>query len=89
MAYVNADGKPVIVRDAEDQWQVPSAVLIDGISTLVGHPAVALTDQRPNDLALEIKRFVGKQFYPEILQDNRYPPEVLLGLIIARLVDNV
>ena len=89
VAYVNAVGKPVIVRDAEDQWQVPSAVLIDGISTLVGHPAVALTDQRPNDLALEIKRFVGKQFYPEILQDNRYPPEVLLGLIIARLVDNV
>ena len=89
VAYVNAVGKPVIVRDSEDQWQVPSAVLIDGISTLVGHPAISLTDQRPNDLAVEIKRFVGKQFYPDVLQDNRYPPEVLLGLIVARMVDNV
>lgn len=89
VAYVNAVGKPVIVRDGEDQWQVPSAVLIDGISTLVGDAAISLTDQRPNDLALEIKRFVGKEFYPEVLQDNRYPPEVLLGLILSRLVDNV
>ena len=89
VAYVNSVGKPVVIRDADDQWQVPSAVLIDGISTLVGEPALAQTEQRPNDLALEIKRFVGNPLYPAVLQGNRYPPEVLLALILSKLVDNV
>lgn len=89
VAYVNAVGKPVVVTDAEDQWQIPSAVLINGISTVVGYSALQQADERPSDLALEIKRFVGKQFFPEVLQGDRYPPEVLLALVLSRLVDNM
>ena len=88
IAYVNAVGKPIIVTDSDDRGQIPSAVLIDGISTLVGFPAMAKDEERFKDLALEIKRFVGKQFYPEKLHGESYRPEVLLALVLSQLLSN-
>ncbi len=85
IAYVNEEGEPTTVANQDNEQTTSSAVKIDGMKitlgrNLLGGPAVSL-----DKIAFDVKRSIGKKLYPRAIDGNRYPPEVLLALVLSKL----
>jgi molecular chaperone DnaK len=81
-------GEAVILPNAEGELSTPSAVLIDGSSIAIGRPALEAAATKGNCLAELIKRDLGRNLYHQPLGGQHYPPDVLLGLILHKLVQD-
>ena len=79
-------GQPVTLANAEDQLRTPSVVMIDGSTVAIGKDAVEAVGAKGECLAECIKRDLGRNLYHSALSGQHYPPEVLLGLIVNKLV---
>ncbi|MCO6459240.1 MAG: Hsp70 family protein, partial [Pirellulaceae bacterium] len=88
LARLDARGAPAIVPDANDLTRTPSAVLIDGMHVVIGAKALKAIEREQAKVALDVKRTLGMPVYPKNLGESRYPPEALLGLLLARLTDD-
>src|SRR5581483_7967528 len=61
VAYVNEEGRPVVIRDEEGRAMVPSIVSIgDDGEVIVGEAARARLIANPDRTVYSIKRFMGK-----------------------------
>ena len=85
IAWVNDEGEPVIVEDTQGEWQTASIVSVDGMDTVIGARVMKHLSKRKDMPAMEIKRFLGRPYYPEPMAGTRYHPETLLGLVLAKL----
>jgi molecular chaperone DnaK (HSP70) len=85
IAWVNEQGEPVVIEDAQGEWQTASIVSVDGMDTVIGARVMKQLSKRKDMPAMEIKRFLGRTYYPEPMAGNRYHPETLLGLVLAKL----
>ena len=85
IAWVNNDGEPTVISDTQGEWQTASMVSVDGMDTIIGARVMKQLAKRPDNPAMEIKRFLGRQFYPEAMAGDRFHPETLLGLVLAKL----
>ena len=85
IAWVNDEGEPVIVEDTQGEWQTASIVSVDGMDTVIGARVMKQLSKLKDMPAMEIKRFLGRPYYPEPMAGTRYHPETLLGLVLAKL----
>ncbi|KAM4566916.1 heat shock 70 kDa protein 13 [Odontesthes bonariensis] len=71
-------GEVEVIADEEGRKSIPSAVSFTTTSVLAGHEAVDLADSNPQNTIYDAKRFIGKIFEPEVLEQEsvRYPFKV-------------
>lgn len=72
-------GQVEVIADEENRRSVPSVVSFTSSSVLVGHEAVEQAQENPQNTIYDAKRFIGKHFEPDVLQQesSRYPFKVL------------
>ncbi|XP_069003825.1 heat shock 70 kDa protein 13 [Embiotoca jacksoni] len=71
-------GEVEVIADEEGRRSIPSAVSFTRTAVLAGHAAVDLADSKPHNTVYDAKRFIGKIFDPEVLEQEsaRYPFKV-------------
>lgn len=74
-----------MIADEEGRKSIPSAVSFTATAVLAGYEAVDLADSNPHHTIYDAKRFIGKVFEPEVLEQEsaRYPfkvGDVVFGL---------
>ena len=89
VAYLDPDGKPRTISNAEGDLLTPSMVLIDPSSIVVGKEAVKAAGMEPDRIADFPKRDMGNSEYHRPVAGERYPPEVLQSLILEKLKKDV
>lgn len=72
-------GEVEVIGDEEGRKSIPSAVSFTTAKVLVGHEAQDLADSNPQNTIYDAKRFIGKLFAAEILEQEsaRYPFKVI------------
>ena len=74
-------GEVEVIGDEEGRNSIPSAVSFTTTEVLVGHDAQDLADSNPQNTIYDAKRFIGKLFEQELLEQEsaRYPFKVCDG----------
>ena len=63
VAYVDVDGKPVVVRDADGKNAlVPSVIWLNGEQTVIGELAKDKLIEEPQNTIFSVKRLMGKSY---------------------------
>ncbi|XP_018554459.1 heat shock 70 kDa protein 13 [Lates calcarifer] len=72
-------GEVEVIADEEGKKSIPSAVSFTTTAVLAGHEAVDLADTNPQNTIYDAKRFIGKIFEPEVMEQEsaRYPFKVI------------
>ncbi|CAL8372816.1 heat shock 70 kDa protein 13 [Gadus morhua] len=72
-------GDVEVIADEEGRKSIPSAVSFTLTEVLVGHEAQDLADSNPQNTIYDAKRFIGKIFDPNLLEQEsaRYPFQVI------------
>ncbi|XP_053279135.1 heat shock 70 kDa protein 13 [Pleuronectes platessa] len=72
-------GEVEVLADEEGRKSIPSAVSFTTTAVLAGHDAVDLASTNPQNTVYDAKRFIGKLFDPELLEQEsaRYPFKVI------------
>ncbi|XP_046891327.1 heat shock 70 kDa protein 13 [Hypomesus transpacificus] len=72
-------GEVEVIGDEEGRNSIPSAVSFTTTEVLVGHDAQDLADSNPQNTIYDAKRFIGKLFEQELLEQEsaRYPFKVI------------
>lgn len=76
--FLPGSGEVEVIADKEGRKSIPSAVSFTTAAVLSGHEAVDLADSNPQNTIYDAKRFIGKIFEPEVLEQEsaRYPFKV-------------
>ncbi|XP_062241202.1 heat shock 70 kDa protein 13 [Platichthys flesus] len=72
-------GEVEVLADEAGRKSIPSAVSFTTTAVLAGHDAVDLASTNPQNTVYDAKRFIGKLFDPELLEQEsaRYPFKVI------------
>lgn len=85
VAYLDADGRPVTVRNAEGDLITPSVVFLDKAGFIVGKEAVNAAEFEPQRVARFMKRDMGELVFSKPLRGEQLPPEVLQAAVLRKL----
>ncbi|QDV14879.1 Chaperone protein DnaK [Rosistilla oblonga] len=88
LAYLDSEGRPQTVPNAEGDLTTPSAVFFDRTRPVVGCEAIEAGTIEPERLALFAKRDVGEQAYEKQIRGESLPPEVVQALVLKKLIDD-
>jgi molecular chaperone DnaK len=88
-AYIDRNGQPICVRNGVGELLTPSAILFDGNDVVIGREAVRCSVTDPELFAECFKRDVGSGSYRKKVNGVMVPPEVLSGLILERIKQDV
>jgi molecular chaperone DnaK len=86
MAYLDAQGNPVTIANAEGEMTTPSIVLFEKSGeVVVGREAKRAALSEPAHVAVCVKRYVGDEFYPKLINNKRLTPTAISALILKKL----
>ena len=89
MAYLDRDGKPVTIPNAEGDLTTPSVVLFESeTEVIVGREARRASLAEPDRVAEDVKRYMGDDFYPRVLLGQRLSPITLSAMILRKLMQD-
>ncbi|KAG7480331.1 hypothetical protein JOB18_000144 [Solea senegalensis] len=72
-------GEVEVITDEDGRKSIPSTVSFNTTAVLAGHEAVDMADINPQNTIYDAKRFIGKIFEPEVMEQEsaRYPFKVI------------
>lgn len=85
LAYLDAHGRPQSIANLEGDKLTPSVVLFEHDTVVIGKEALKAIGTNARDVALCMKRDLGRRFYDKELGGRHYPPEALEGWVLAKL----
>ncbi|MBC7821397.1 MAG: Hsp70 family protein [Planctomycetaceae bacterium] len=85
VAFLDDDGRPVTVRNAEGDLITPSVVFLDKSGCIVGKEAVNAAEFEPQRVARFMKRDMGESVFSKTVRGERLPPEVLQAAVLRKL----
>lgn len=85
VAWLDVEGRPSTVRNAEGELTTPSVVFFDRTAPIVGLEAVEAGIAEPDRLAQFVKRSVGESMFEKKIRGEDLPSEVILALILQKL----
>ncbi|MEZ6086457.1 MAG: Hsp70 family protein [Pirellulaceae bacterium] len=88
IAYLDSDGRPQTVRNAEGDLTTPSAVYFDRQKPVVGLEALEAGIIEPQRLATFAKRNTGEVAYEKMIRQESLPPEVIQSFILKKLIED-
>ena len=89
IAWMNTEAALQMIAGNDGNEDTPSAVVIvDAMDTAIGSKAIERSLQNVESLAVEVKRFIGRPFFPAEIGGEKYPPEVLGALVLAKLASD-
>ncbi|HOX36999.1 MAG TPA: Hsp70 family protein [Candidatus Brocadiia bacterium] len=84
-AYVQPDGKPAIITNAEGERTTPSIVAFAGRDILVGRLARQQAVLNPGNTIRSIKRHMGEDGYAVRVGSTKYLPQEISALILRKI----
>ncbi|MCA9080682.1 MAG: Hsp70 family protein [Planctomycetaceae bacterium] len=88
VAWVDAQGRPQTITNAEGDLTTPSVVFFDRDSAIVGKEAVKAAEFEPDRIAQFAKRDMGNLYFHKQIRGEDVPPEVVQSLILKKLRDD-
>lgn len=85
VAYVDPQGRPMSIANANGDILTPSVVLFDVEGTVVGREAVLASTLEPDRVAECVKRDMGSKFYRKKIGGEFLPPAVISSYILRQL----
>ncbi|HWE97137.1 MAG TPA: Hsp70 family protein [Tepidisphaeraceae bacterium] len=86
MAYLDANGSPATILNAEGELTTPSVVLFDEDGeVIVGREARRAALAEPGRVAECAKRHMGDPYYPRLINGKRLSPISLSALILKKM----
>ena len=85
IAHLNASGRASALPNADGAPLTPSVIYLDGKTAVVGQPARDAAAGGSTDVALFVKRDMGKSFYSKPIGGKQYRPETLSAIILRKL----
>lgn len=85
VAYLDADGRALTVRNAEGDLTTPSVVLFDGDDVIVGKEAVKAMSREADRVADCAKRDTGLRTYHKQVDGKQLRPEVVQAYVLKKL----
>ncbi len=85
MAYVDVDGKPAIIPNAEGERTTPSVVAFEDDAVLVGKFAKQQAVVNPERTIASIKRHMGDESYSVEINGQTYRPQEISALVLKKL----
>jgi molecular chaperone DnaK len=85
VAYLDPEGRPTSIHNANGDLLTPSVVLFDDGGTVVGKEAVLAAALEPDKVAECAKRDMGSKYYHKKINGEFLPPEVISSYILRRL----
>ena len=87
IAYMDENGKPVVLKNSEDQLTTPSAVYFESDSNvLVGESAQESAVMYPDKVVTLIKQHMGEEGYTCYVNDKDLRPEEISAYTLKKLV---
>jgi len=89
MAYLDPNGTPATIPNAEGDMTTPSVVLFEKSGDIVvGREARRAALSEPNSVAECAKRYIGDPYYPKLINGSRFSPVEISALIIVKLIQD-
>src|SRR5579871_1616430 len=89
IAHVDAFGQPRTILNSEGDATLPSAVLFDRDSVIVGKEALRAAAQDPDSVVRFAKREMGNRHYSRTIAGRSdWSPEMIQSFILQRLKDD-
>src|SRR5689334_21651551 len=88
IAALDERGQAETIPNIEGEMLTPSAVLIDGDTAVVGVAARDVALDRPDDVAMVIKRDMGYVTTSRPVAGRLFRPETLSAIIVRKLIQD-
>jgi len=85
IAHLEANGRSVMLRNAEGELLTPSVVLFDDSQITVGTVAKRVAPSEVDRVAVCAKRDMGREFYSKTINGQQVPPVVIQSCILRKL----
>jgi len=85
VAYLDPQGRPTSIPNADGDLLTPSVVLFDDGGTVVGKEAMLAASLEPDKVADCVKRDMGEKYYHKKINGELLPPEVISSYVLRRL----
>ena len=86
IAWLNEYGQPVTIPNQEGELSTPSVVFFDGSQPIVGTEAMRNAIASPERVVQHAKRFMGNPEKFWKIDDTRYSPVHISGMILRKLI---
>ncbi|RLT10808.1 MAG: Hsp70 family protein [Planctomycetota bacterium] len=86
IAWLNEHGQPVTIPNQEGELSTPSVVFFDGKQPIIGTEAMRNAIASPERVIQHAKRFMGSPEKFWKIDDTRYSPVHISGMILRKLI---
>ena len=86
IAYVDENGRPVVVPNQESERITPSVVLFDGDNVIVGNTAKEASKVEPHRVVSRVKQNMGDPHFVFEHEGQAYGPEDISSFILRKVV---
>ncbi len=86
IAWLNEHGQPVTIPNQEGELSTPSVVFFDGDQPIIGTEAMRNAIASPERVVQHAKRFMGNPEKFWKIDDTRYSPVHISGMILRKLI---
>lgn len=88
IATLDERGQAITLPNLEGEMLTPSAVLLEDSSAVVGQAARDVALERPDAVAMLIKRYMGHPRHGQTVAGREFRPETLSAVILRKLVED-
>lgn len=86
ISYLNPQGEPVTLPNAEGEFSTPSVVLFDGDEVIVGTEALRNSVAQPERVVENAKRFMGDPNKFWMIDGKAYRPHDIASIVLRKLL---
>ncbi len=85
ISKLNSVGKPEIAPNGDGSRMIPSVIYFDDSKTWVGEIARNMSEIDHTRYVEIVKRYMGDEYYPHLVQNKRWTPEDLSAIILSKI----
>ncbi|MBS0208233.1 MAG: Hsp70 family protein [Planctomycetes bacterium] len=85
IAHLNAQGTATVIPNSDAEPLTPSAIYLEGNTAIVGQAAREAAASGSGDVAMFVKRELGRPVFSRALGGRQYRPETLSAIVLRKL----
>ena len=86
IAYLDDDGNPAVIPNADGRPITPSVVLLDEDRVVVGPSFQRISVASPDQIVEAVKREMGNKDFHVVYQNKKLTPEFVSALIMKKMM---